>query len=31
MASPYRKGELTPYPGGFATKNIETNGVTIHT
>ena len=31
MTSPYLKGELTPYPDGFATKSIETNGATIHT
>ncbi len=29
--STYRQGELTPYPDGFATKNVETNGATIHT
>ena len=28
---PYAKGELTPFPDGFRTEGIETNGATIHT
>ena len=31
MASPYVKGVLMPYPDSFTTKEIETNGATIHT
>ena len=31
MASPYLKGVLIPYPDSFTTKEIETNGATIHT
>jgi len=31
MTFTYHKGERTPYPDGFATKSIETNGATIHT
>ncbi len=31
MASKYPKGVITPYPDGFTTKEIETNGATIHT
>lgn len=31
MASNYPKGVLTPYPNSFKTRNIETNGATIHT
>ena len=31
MTSTYRKGRLTPYPDGFTTRTIETNGATIHT
>ncbi len=27
----YVKGELTPFPESFETRNIETNGATIHT
>ncbi len=30
MVSTYAKGVLTPLPGGLATKDIETNGATIH-
>ncbi len=26
MASTYLKGELTPYPDGFTTTRVETNG-----
>ncbi len=26
MTFTYHKGERTPYPDGFATKSIETNG-----
>jgi len=31
MTSPFRKGDLTPYPDSFATQSVETNGATIHT
>ncbi len=31
MASKYPKGLITPCPNGFFTKEIETNGATIHT
>ncbi len=31
MASTYSKGVLTPYPDSFTTRDIETNGATIHT
>ena len=31
MASTYPKGVLTPYPDSFTTREIETNGATIHT
>ncbi len=31
MPSTYRKSDLTPYPDGSTTTNVETNGATIHT
>ena len=31
MTHPYPKGKLIPYPASFTTKNIETNGATLHT
>jgi len=30
MAAKHRKGELMPYPDNFTTKDVGTNGVTIH-
>ncbi len=30
MTAKHRKGELMPYPDGFTTKDVRTNGVTIH-
>ena len=31
MSTEDRKGVLTPFPDGFTTKSIETNGTTLHT
>ena len=31
MAPTYRKGVLPPYPDSFTTRDIDTDGVTIHT
>ena len=31
MASKHQKGVITPYPDSFTTREIETNGATIHT